>query len=257
MTELQSTINVPHAGDAEAMRIAVRRVAPAGDVRPGLFWLGGFKSVMTGGKATHIASWAATQGLGVTRFDYSGHGDSSGEFADGTISRWLDEAVAVFELTKGPQILIGSSMGGFLAVLLAQRIDQRPAAIVLLAPAIDMTEQLMWNRFTEQIRQDISETGRYLRPSTYGDGPYPITRALIEDGRKHLFAGNPIDLGCPVRILHGMQDPDVPWQLSLNLMSQIEDEDVVLHLVKDGDHRLSRPQDLLRLQGILEELVHA
>jgi pimeloyl-ACP methyl ester carboxylesterase len=240
----------------ESVEIAVRQIGGGkAGTRPGVVWLGGFKSEMSGSKASALAEWAAREGRAFTRFDYSGHGQSSGDFEHGTIGRWLAEAQAVLEaLTRGPQILVGSSMGGWLALLIAkaaaaQARSQPPriAGLVLIAPAADMSERLMWGRFPQEVRDEIARSGVYLRPSAYGDSPYPITARLIEDGRKHLILGTPFKAGCPVRILHGMADPDVPWQMSLELIETLKDDDVTLTLVKEGDHRLSEPGDIARL----------
>jgi len=227
---------------------------------PGLFWLGGFKSDMKGTKAAALDGWAKTNGRAMVRFDYSGHGESGGAFAAGTIGRWLEETIAVFEsCAQGPQIVIGSSMGGWLALLLARALAGRAktgaviGGLVLIAPAVDFTEELMWKRFPPDIRRTIEEKGAWERPSAYGDGPYPITRRLIEEGREHLLLGSMIEPGCPVRILQGVQDPDVPWQHAAELCARIAREDVVLTLVKDGDHRLSRPEDIDRLIAAVAE----
>lgn len=227
---------------------------------PGLFWLGGFKSDMKGTKAAALDGWAKTNGRAMVRFDYSGHGESGGAFAAGTIGRWLEETIAVFEsCAQGPQIVIGSSMGGWLALLLARALAGRAktgaviGGLVLIAPAVDFTEELMWKRFPPDIRRTIEEKGAWERPSAYGDGPYPITRRLIEEGREHLLLGSMIEPGCPVRILQGVQDPDVPWQHAAELCARIAREDVVLTLVKDGDHRLSRPEDINRLIAAVAE----
>ncbi|BAT59793.1 alpha/beta hydrolase family protein [Variibacter gotjawalensis] len=221
---------------------------------PGLVWLGGFKSDMQGSKAQALDAWAGEHGRACTRFDYSGHGESSGAFRDGTIGRWLDESLAVFtSQCEGPQILIGSSMGGWMALLLARALrqceDSRAslAGMVLIAPAADFTEALMWQRFPKDVKKQIEETGEWQRPSAYGDGPYPITRALIEEGRNHLLLDGLIQTGCPVRILQGVQDPDVPWQHAQALVTRLAHDDVVMTLIKDGDHRLSRPQDIARM----------
>lgn len=226
---------------------------------PGLFWLGGFKSDMKGTKAAALDGWAAQQGRGCVRFDYSGHGESGGDFRDGTIGRWLDESVAVYRaFAKGPQVLIGSSMGGWIALLLSQRLRQTKdapplAGIVLIAPAVDFTEELMWKRFSPAMKRDIEQKGEWLRPSEYSDDPYPITRALIEEGRDHLLLGGLIEPGCPVHILQGVQDPDVPWRHAVELVSRFARDDVVLTLIKDGDHRLSRPEDIERLIAAVGE----
>jgi pimeloyl-ACP methyl ester carboxylesterase len=309
----------------DARRIAVRmRVGGS----PGLFWLGGFKSDMAGTKAVALDDWASAQGRACVRFDYSGHGESGGDFAAGTIGRWLEESVAVFErFAGGPTVLIGSSMGGWLALLLARELKQRAtspgsplpwgevglrsnpgdgvrpiespkpphpnplpssgrsrpsstgcgergrvpgvatalaatapaktagslAGLVLIAPAVDFTEELMWKKFSAEVRQQIEAQGSWQRPSQYSEAPYPITRGLIEEGRRHLLLGGLIETGCPVRILQGVQDPDVPWQHAVELSSRLARDDVVLTLVKDGDHRLSRPEDIERLIAAVAE----
>ena len=240
-------------------RIAVRARAGSG---PGLFWLGGFNSDMRGTKALALDAWAAEHGRACIRFDYSGHGESGGAFIDGTIGRWLEEGLAVFEqFCRGPQVVIGSSMGGWMALLLARAIAGRAAAsaalagLVLIAPAPDFTEQLMWNAFSDEVREEIRTKGVWMRPSEYGDGaPYPITRALIEEGRNHLLLGSAIEVGCPVRILQGAQDPDVPWQHAFALAHRLPAEDVVLTMIQDGDHRLSRPQDIARIMAAVAEI---
>ena len=243
---------------AEHRHIAVRQHAGAG---PGLFWLAGYKSDMKGTKAEALARWAMETGRACTRFDYSGHGESSGAFSDGTIGRWLEDALSVFEAcSRGPQILVGSSMGGWLALLMVRALRRRaeaPAAsvvgMVLIAPAVDFTEELMWRRFTPAIKQELEEKGVWQRPSEYSPEPYLITRALIEEGRSHLLLGGMIETGCPVRILQGVDDPDVPWQHAVELVSRLASDDVVLTLVKDGDHRLSRAEDIERLIAAVAE----
>jgi pimeloyl-ACP methyl ester carboxylesterase len=246
-----------------ARRIAVRwREGTA----PGLFWLGGFKSDMGGTKIMALDNWAVAQGRACTRFDYSGHGESGGAFTDGTIGRWLEESLAVFGAfamgpQKSPQVVIGSSMGGWLALLLLRELKRRAAqaplapvvGLVLIAPAVDFTEELMWKQFAPEIRRQIEQTGAWQRPSQYSEQPYPITKALIEDGRKHLLLGGLIETGCPVRILQGVKDEDVPWQHAFELTSRLAHDDVVLTLVKDGDHRLSRPEDIERLIAAVAE----
>ena len=243
--------------DSARRRIAVR--ARAGG-QPGLFWLSGFNSDMQGTKALALDAWAAEQGRACVRFDYSGHGESGGAFIDGTIGRWLEESVAVFEqFCAGPQVVIGSSMGGWMALLLAREMARRPAGraslagLVLIAPAPDFTEALMWNGFPPDVKQEIETRGVWLRPSQYGE-PYPITRALIEEGRQHLLLGSAIDVGCPVRILQGAQDPDVPWQHAFALAHRLPKDDVVLTMIQDGDHRLSRPQDIARIIAAVAEI---
>jgi pimeloyl-ACP methyl ester carboxylesterase len=245
-------------GDGDAARvIAVRR---RGGKAPGIFWLGGFMSDMQGTKAQTLDEWAAMNGHACTRFDYSGHGESSGRFEDGTISRWLEEAAAVFARTEGPQIVVGSSMGGWIALLLTQvrratGSDTRIAGLVLIAPAVDMTEALMWNKFSKATKKEIETTGAYRQKSDYSDAPYLITRALIEDGRQHLFGERLIETGCPVQIIQGMRDTDVPPEHARHLLSHLASDDAVLTLVKDGDHRLSRPEDLALLTKAAEGLI--
>jgi len=248
-----SCLNFIKLGTGSGQRdIAVR--SDAGNT-PGLFWLGGFKSDMKGTKADALSRWAREQGRACVRFDYSGHGESGGDFAAGTITRWLEESLAVFDACcAGPQVVVGSSMGGWLALLLARELRRRSgkqgatiAGLVLIAPAVDFTEVLMWQRFPAAVKREIEEKGVWLRPSEYSEGPYPITRGLIEDGRNHLLLGGMIETGCPVRILQGVLDPDVPWQHAVDLTSHLAQDDVVLTLVKDGDHRLSRAEDIERL----------
>ncbi|HLJ01283.1 MAG TPA: alpha/beta hydrolase, partial [Bradyrhizobium sp.] len=223
-------------------------------------WLGGFKSDMKGTKAEALDMWAAEHGRACVRFDYSGHGESGGDFTAGTIGRWLQESVAVFErFCEGPQVVIGSSMGGWMALLLARELSRRPpsraslAGLVLIAPAPDFTEELMWKGFSPEIRRQIETTGVWLRPSEYGD-PYPITRNLIDEGRKHLVLGSAIEVGCPVRILQGARDPDVPWKHAFALAHRLPADDVVLTMIQDGDHRLSRPQDIARIIAAVAEI---
>jgi pimeloyl-ACP methyl ester carboxylesterase len=225
---------------------------------PGIFWLGGFKSDMKGTKAQALDQWAAAQGRGCVCFDYSGHGESGGKFTDGTIGRWLEESAAIYmRFAQSPQVVVGSSMGGWLALLLARALKQRGASpfagMVLIAPAVDFTEELMWKKSSPTIKREIEEKGVWMRPSEYAEGPYPITRGLIEEGRKHLMLGGLIETGCPVHILQGVQDPDVPWRHAVELVSRFARDDVVLTLIKDGDHRLSRPEDIERLIAAVAE----
>jgi len=242
----------------ERRRLAVRQQAGA---LPGLFWLSGYKSDMKGTKAQALADWAEAQGRACVRFDYSGHGESSGEFGDGTIGRWLADSLAVFDARcRGPQIVIGSSMGGWLALLLLRALKARAqsgpapiAGMVLIAPAVDFTEELMWKRFTPAVKREIEEKGFWSRPSQYSAEPYVVTRQLIEEGRNHLLLGGLIETGCPVRILQGVEDADVPWRHAVELVSRLASDDVVLTLVKDGDHRLSRPEDIERLIAAVAE----
>ena len=255
--------------DPAALEVKVGRGAEARTVaalrrpgrEPGLFWLGGLRSDMTGTKAEALDRWAAERGHAFTRFDYSGHGRSPGRFEDGTISRWLKEAETVFaECTAGPQIVVGSSMGGWIALLLARKllkaeIRDRLAGMILIAPAVDMTKVLMWDLFDEAARADLEEKGFFAQPSDYSDEPYVLTRALIQDGRKHLFGAKPIETGCRIHVIQGMQDTDVPWMHATELMEKFAFDDAVLTLVRDGDHRLSREEDLERLVRAVEAMI--
>jgi pimeloyl-ACP methyl ester carboxylesterase len=243
-----------------ARTIAVRaREGKGPNSGPGVFWLGGFKSDMKGTKADALDRWAESQGRACIRFDYSGHGESGGEFTDGTIGRWLAESLAVYrQFASAPQVVVGSSMGGWLALLLAARLrvlkDCAPiAGLVLIAPAVDFTEELMWKQFPDAIKRDIETKGFWLRPSEYSEAPYPITKGLIEEGRRHLLLGGMIETGCPVHILQGVKDPDVPWRHAEQLVTRFARDDVVLTLIKDGDHRLSRPEDIERLIAAVKE----
>ncbi|MBW6398017.1 alpha/beta hydrolase [Roseomonas sp. HJA6] len=221
----------------------------------GVVFLGGFNSDMTGSKAEFLAGWCAARLTPYLRFDYSGHGASEGRFVDGTIGRWAEDAATVISaLTEGPQLLVGSSMGGWIALLLAARRRVALHALVGIAPAPDFTEDLMWDEFSAEERGTILREGVWHRPSEYGD-PYPITRALIEDGRDHLLLRGALEVAAPVRILQGQRDPDVPWRHALRIAAALTTEDVRIHLVKDGDHRLSRPQDLALLGETLAPLL--
>ena len=243
-------------GNGETERsIAVRQLDGDGI---GLLWLSGFKSDMSGTKAAELAAFAAHHGLPCTRFDYSGHGLSSGSFEAACVSDWLEEAACVFDrFCEGPTVLVGSSMGGWIALLLAlaRRASGKLAGMVLIAPAADFTEELMWKqRFSDEIRDTIMREGRWEQPSDYAAEPYVITQKLIEDGRKHLILDRALETGCPVTILQGRLDPDVPWQHAMRLAEALPQDDVTVTLVPDGDHRLSRPQDidlLLRSVGAM------
>jgi len=250
-------------------RIAVGRPSRPRDIAvlarpgrvPGLFWLGGLKSDMAGTKAEALDRWAGETGRASTRFDYSGHGCSAGRFEEGTISDWLEEAEAVFDrFAQGPQVVVGSSMGGWLALLLARRLkargeSRRLAGMVLIAPAFDMTQALMWDAWDEAARRDLVEKGSHAQPSDYSDEPYILTRALIEDGKRHLIGEAPMETGCPVHVIQGMQDNDVPWRHAAALMEKLAHDDAVLTLVRDGDHRLSRPADIERLIRAVEAMI--
>lgn len=231
--------------------LAWRRVDGEG---PTVVWLGGFRSDMTGTKAQALADWALDKGRSYIRFDYFGHGESSGDFPEGTISRWRDDALAVLDhMTKGDVILVGSSMGGWLSCLAALARPDRVKAMLLIAPAADFTSKLMAPEMSDTNRAEMEETGVWMRPSDYGD-PYPISKALLEDGERWSILPGPIDLNIPVWILQGGQDPDVPWRHALALSEAVVSDNSVFTLIRDGDHRLSRPQDIVRLIAALEEL---
>ena len=233
-------------------RVAWKKVDGDG---PTVVWLGGFKSDMTGTKAQALADWALERRRAYVRFDYFGHGASTGDFAAGTISRWRRDALAVMaELTQGDLVLVGSSMGGWIACLAAMVVPERIAGMVLVAPAPDFTEELMTPEIPPDGHAALAADGVWMRPSEYGD-PYPISRTLLEDGaRWSILGGESIPLEMPVRILQGAQDPDVPWQHALELSQTLKGEDVVFSLIKDGDHRLSRPQDIARLLAVVGEV---
>ncbi|MBI4920922.1 MAG: alpha/beta fold hydrolase [Devosia nanyangense] len=214
---------------------------------------------MTGSKAMAIDAFGESHGLAVTRFDYSGHGQSGGEFNAGTISRWLEETLAVFDTTAGPQIVIGSSMGGWIALLLARalrrRSSSRIAGMVLIAPATDMTEELMLKQFKAKDLKLLERQGFVEQPSDYADTPYRLNQALLEDGKAHLLLGRAIETGCPVTILQGARDRDVPKEHAMRLVQHLLTDPVTLTLIPDGEHRLSRPEDLALLKGALEHMI--
>ena len=229
----------------QGRRLAVRSTAPKNG--PTYVWLSGFKSDMSGSKVTVLEAWAENQGYGFLAFDYSGHGLSDGKFEDGTISAWREDALAAMEAqTVGDLILVGSSMGGWMALLSALELGARVKGMVLIAPAPDFTQKLMWPEFSFEQQAEIMGQGMTLRPSDY-DEPYAITRALVVDGQNWSLLDAPIELNMPIRILQGMQDADVPWQHAMRLVDALTSEDVVFSLIKDGDHRLSREQDIERL----------
>jgi alpha-beta hydrolase superfamily lysophospholipase len=244
---------------AARRRIAYLSAPPKTPDGPGLLWLIGLKSDMASTKAASLAEWTAAHGIGFTRFDYSGHGLSGGQFEDATIGDWLEEAEAVFtRVTRGPQILVGSSTGGHIALLLLRRLMQdspveaaRIQGLVLIAPAWDLTEELMWKVFPAEARDEIMEKGVWFRPSPYDPAGYPITRRFIEEGRNHLLARRPFNPGRPIAILQGVQDVDVPLAHARELASVLEGGWVTLTEVPDGEHRLSRPEDLELLYGLI------
>jgi pimeloyl-ACP methyl ester carboxylesterase len=236
----------------DGIELAWRRRAGRG---PGVVFLGGFNSDMTGSKAEDLSAFCAERGQAFLRFDYSGHGASGGRFVDGTIGRWAADAEAVLDaLTEGPQVLIGSSMGGWIALLTALARPDRVAGLIGIAAAPDFTQRLMWDAMAPPERTTLERDGVLYVPSQYGE-PTPITRALIRDGANHLVLTGRISIHCPVRLLHGQADPDVPWELALQIAEQIETPDVRVILIKDGDHRLSRPADLDLLRQTVAALL--
>lgn len=235
------------------VELAWSHLAGAG---PTIVFLPGFKSDMAGSKAVHLRDWAAARGRAMLRLDYAGHGASGGVFEDGTIGGWTADARAVIAArTQGPLLLVGSSMGGWIALLLARALPGRVAALVGIAAAPDFTETLLWDGLSETERAVLARDGYVERPSIYGEKPYRFTRALIEDGRAQRLLDRPIAVTCPVRLLQGQRDPDVPWPTALRIAEQLASEDVEVTLIKDGDHRLSRKQDLDLLVRTVTALV--
>lgn len=233
---------------ADGHIIAYRQISGRG---PGILWLGGFRSDMTGTKAEALAEFAAREGRAFTRFDYFAHGQSSGRFEEATITRWRDDALAVLdELTAGPVVLVGSSMGGWMTMLLAHARPERVAAMVLIAPAPDLTEALMWSQMPPEVQALIMDQGRW----DYPQGGYPITRGLIESGRENLVLNRPLPACLPVRILHGDADKDVPWQHGVKLMQVLSGE-ATFTLIKGADHRLSEPSHLRLIEKTLSDLL--
>ena len=237
---------------ADGERLAYRRLDGKA---PGVVFCPGFKSDMTGSKATALETLARGIGRAYVRFDYRGHGRSTGNFRDGTIGVWLTDLLAILDaLSQGPQVLVGSSMGGWLALLAARARPDRVGGLVLVAPAPDFTEDLIWDRLSAEDRETLMRERLLTQPSDYDDGPYEITAVLIEEGRDHLLLRDTIAVTCPVRILHGMRDPDVPWRQSIALCEKLASDDVTLTLIKSGDHRLSERADLQRLMTTVESL---
>ena len=251
------TATTPTRLDIQGISIAVRHEAGA---TPGIVWLGGYKSDMLGTKAETLSDWAAREGRAYLRHDYSSHGESGGAFADGTISKWLGESLAVFRrFTKGRQVLVGSSMGAWIALRMVQELrkagDTSVVGLVLLAPAPDFTNELVEPALTAAQKRDLKKKGFFEEPSDYSAEPYIYTRALIEDGRNNRVMTGPIDTHCPVHILQGLADTDVPASHALKLVSLLPADDVTLSLIPDGDHRLSRPQDLDMLLRAVSDMV--
>src|SRR5712671_5104570 len=222
---------------------------------PTVAFLGGFRSDMTGTKAIALESWAQRTGRAYLRFDYLGHGQSSGRFEDGTIGRWLDDSLAVIDgLTTGKLVLVGSSMGGWLSLLVARARPERLAGLVLIAAAPDFTERMLLAGLSVEDRATLERDGRFLRPSQYSPEPSVFTWKLIEEGRHHLMLDKPFALPCPVHLLHGQSDPDVPWEYSLQIAQHLEAPQVITTFIKGGDHRLSTPADIARLIATVAEV---
>jgi len=236
--------------------LAFHRYEGASKTLPGVIFLGGFRSDMTGIKATHLEAQCRERHQSYVRFDYTGHGASSGKFEEGNIGAWLQDAQAVFdELTTGPQIIIGSSMGGWIAMLLALSRSDRVAGLIGIAAAPDFSEDIYNGEFGEEERRHLAKTGLIYRPSAYGD-PYPLTLQLFTEARKHLLLGSKIGIHAPVRLIHGKQDPDVPWAKSAETARKLTSPDIRVIYIDDGDHRLSRPEDLEVMDAALVELSH-
>ena len=247
MTETSGLIARPDGNS-----LAYRSIAGAG---PCILWLGGFGSDMAGTKAQALADWAAARGRAFLRFDYFGHGQSSGELAQGTIGRWREDALAVLdELALGPVVLVGSSMGGWIGCLLALARPAQVKGMVLVAPAADFTERLIGPALPPEALEEIRTRGVWIRPSPYEPGGLPISRVLMEDGERWSILPGPLDIEVPLRILQGGRDEDVPWRHALALFEAIGSQDAVFTLIRDGDHRLSRPQDIARIIAAVAEL---
>lgn len=247
-------MGTPQFVDVGGMRIAYHHHAGEG---VGVMFLGGFKSDMQGGKATMLDAFCRERHIPFTRMDYGGHGQSEGRFEDGTIGEWLSHALAVFDHTmKGRTVLVGSSMGGWMMLLIALARPEKVAGLVGIASAPDFTENLIWNAFSPEQKREMEEHGRVMIPNCMpGEEDYPITRRLIEEGRRHLLLGGPLDIRCPVHLLHGMRDQDVPWQLSVELAERIAHNEVIVTLVKNGDHRLSTLEDLALIRKYTAEML--
>lgn len=251
MTDLD---RVEHLDRPDGNRLAYVRSAGRD---PSVVFLGGFRSDMTGTKAMALHAWAKRTGRAFLRFDYLGHGQSSGRFEDGTIGRWRDDTLAAIDaLTSGRLVLVGSSMGGWLSLLVAAARRERMAGLVLIAAAPDFTERLLLQELSPEDRRTLERDGRLERPSQYAPEPSVFTWKLIEEGRRHFVLDKPLSLACPVHLLHGQSDPDVPWEYSLEIARHLEAPEVITTLIKGGDHRLSTPADIARLIATVETLAH-
>lgn len=262
LRDTQSVVAKNNRG--ESLRIAYQNTPVAQSEELGLVWLPGLNSSMESIKVNALHKWAAETNRSMLRFDYSGHGTSEGKFTDGTIGQWLSESLTILsDVARGPQILVGSSMGGWLVLLILRALANEDRNIqgicpiegaVMIAPAWDMTEELMWNQFSDGARKEIEINGFYERPSRYGDVPYTITKQLIEEGRKHLIGEDKFTPPCPVRIIHGIDDPDVPWQHANKLTQTLLGKNVMLSLIQDASHRLSRPDDIEKILHTIDDL---
>lgn len=235
-------------------RLAFEHIPGSG---PTVVFLGGYRSEMSGTKGNHLAAHCRELGRAFLRLDYSGHGLSGGEFVDGTIGGWRDDALAVIgHAVEGDMVLVGSSMGGWIMLLVARALGARVKGMIGIAAAPDFTRDLMWNAFDESMRQRLESDGVVLVSSEYDEEPTPVTRAFIEDGKRHLQLDDKIPLDCPVHLLHGRKDPDVPWRTAENIMERLEGNNVTISYFKDGDHRLSEPRYLDFLSGALERMLY-
>ena len=249
---MQNGIGLLEPGDGRKIAFRHQSGGP-----PHVLFLSGLRSDMTGTKAEFLAAHCAERGRAFTRFDYRGHGASSGRFAQGCIGDWLDDALLVLDrLVRGPCLLVGSSMGGWLMLLATLARPAWVCGLVGIAAAPDFTARLIEPGFDERARAALRDNGVFFEPSEYGE-PLPITQRLLEDGRRHLMLDKPLPIRCPVHLLHGQNDPDVPWQLSVELAAKLQSPSVTLELIKDGDHRLSRPADLKRLGAAVERVAES
>jgi pimeloyl-ACP methyl ester carboxylesterase len=259
---------VPETGLGEGQEAGLRHIeAPAGHrlacrhspgSSPGVLFCGGYTSDMTGTKATALEAHCRAGRRQFTRFDYMGHGLSGGRFADGTIGGWAADATFVLDhVADGPQVVVGSSMGGWIMLLLALARPERVRALLGIAAAPDFTEDLLWPQAGPEQRAALEREGRWIQPSAHGEDPYVVTQALLDDGRANLLLREPIPIRCPVHLLHGQQDEAVPWQTSLKLAEKLESEEVTVELIKAGDHRLSRARDIERLFQVVDALASA
>jgi pimeloyl-ACP methyl ester carboxylesterase len=225
---------------------------------PGVLFCGGYTSDMTGTKALALEADCGAQGRAFVRFDYSGHGASSGDFAAGTIGGWAADALAIIDrVTAGPLLVVGSSMGGWIMLLAARARPERVAGLIGIAAAPDFTEDLLLAQATPAQRRALAEQGYWTQPSAYGGAPYPVTRRFIDEARAHLVLRGPLPITCPVHLLHGQRDPDVPWRTALRLAERLQSEDVTVELIKAGDHRLSTERDIARIKAAIQRLAEA